>query len=369
MRSSHTDDVQRVAQALTRLELVTPQEFDAALRFAPSACRESGHSLLEYLVRVGLLSRFQAERIREGAARRLVLGPYQLLAPLGRGASGMVYLARDRRTDQPLALKLLPPSRYRDDGRTLKRFLREMAIGAEVDHPHLARCYDSGVIDDVHFIAMEFVPGCTLRQQVLSSGPLSLGRAARVFAEVADALHHIHQRGLVHRDLKPGNVMITPNRHAKILDLGFALIAGEPTPQDRAIIGGRGYVVGTMDFIAPEQVIDATRVDGRADLYSLGCSLYFSLTGQVPFPGGTSQEKLRRHRQQQPPSISTLNPAVPPGFIKLVEQLMAKQPEARPSHADEVRQLLLFWAGHEPELPLDVTRHPRRLREPIDLEG
>ncbi len=368
MQAFLVDDVDRIYGEIARLGLMSGEELSSALSSAPPRCRTSIPLFLAYLVRVGWLSKFQADRIQEGVGKRLVLGPYQLLAPLGRGGSGMVYLARDRRSDGPVALKLLPPSRYRREERQLKRFLREMAMSAKVDHPHIARRYDSGVIDEVYFIALEFVPGCNLRQRVISNGPLSVGQAAQYFSEVADALHHIHQRGLVHRDLKPGNMMVTPNEHAKLLDLGFALVAGETSPEDRSIIGGPGYVVGTMDFVSPEQVVDGTKVDGRADLYSLGCSLYFTLTGLVPFPGGSSKEKVLRHRRHRPEPISKLNPRVPTDFVDLIEQLMAKQPQARPASADLVRQSLLRWAREGAVRPMDVVRQPHRFRDPIDVE-
>jgi serine/threonine protein kinase len=366
MWPTSNSSIREVAQLLLQLHLLTREELDRILAGAPEVCRESDDRFLEHLVRTGWLSRFQATRIREGHGRRLVIGPYQLLAPLGQGGSGLVYLARDRRTDTPVALKILPPNRYRDENRQLVRFFREMAINAKLSHPHLTACYDSGLIRDIYYIALEYIPGPNLRQKVLTDGPLSVSMAAALFVEIADVLHYLHQSGLIHRDLKPGNVIVTPNFHAKLLDLGFALVVGEMVPEDRSILGGRGYVIGTMDFIAPEQVADPTRVDGRADLYALGCSLYFVLTGQVPFPGGTSQDKIRRHRQEKPTPISVLNPQVPPGFAQLVEHLMAKSSQARPATADEVRRQLIPWIGKHVSLPLDVKPTPRQLRVPID---
>jgi eukaryotic-like serine/threonine-protein kinase len=147
------------------------------------------------------------------------------------------------------------------------------------------------------------------------------------------------------------------------------LIEGEELPADKTIVGGQGYVVGTMDFVAPEQVADATGVDGRADLYSMGCSLFYALTGQVPFPGGTSQQKIRRHLNELPPSISDLNPTVPTGFAKLIEQLMAKDPRERPPRAEDARRFLLYWAGDEPELPIDMAVDNSDPHEVFDLQA
>src|SRR5262249_5013779 len=153
-------------------------------------------------------------------------------------------------------------------------------------------------------------------------GPLDPDVAARVFAEAADGLAHAHTRGLVHRDVKPSNVMITPAGHAKVLDLGLALRPGEDG--EAAVIGGKGYVVGTMDYVSPEQTRDAAAVDFRSDLYSLGGTLFFALTGRPPFPGGTSMEKIRRQRKEMAPRVEEYNLNVPEGLADLVDELMAK---------------------------------------------
>jgi eukaryotic-like serine/threonine-protein kinase len=216
---------------------------------------------------------------------------------------------------------------------------------------------------------MEYVPGQTLKRKVVEGGPLPVSRAARTFVQVTSALAYAHGQGLIHRDLKPSNIMITPNAHAKILDLGLALIEGEDLPADKTIVGGVGYVVGTMDFIAPEQVADPTKVDARADLYSLGCSLFYVLTGQVPFPGGTAQQKIKRHLNEWPDRVTDLNPTVPVEFAALIERLLEKRPEDRPASAEEVQRLLLPWFGNDPVLPMDVAVDNSNPREIFDLES
>jgi serine/threonine protein kinase len=361
-------NVNDFVQAIVRTGLLPEDRLYAALKSVPVAARGRPETVADYLVRTGHLSAFQAVKILSGTDRGLVLGPYCILAPVGRGGMGAVYLARDARDQRLVALKVLPPQRYRQEERQLARFRREMEICEKVSHPHITRTFDAGVINNVYFIAMEYVPGMTLKRKVTEAGPLPVSRSARFFGQVADALEHAHLQGLIHRDLKPGNIMVTPNGHAKVLDLGLALIEGEQLPEDRSIVGGRGYVVGTMDFIAPEQVTDPTGVDGRADIYSLGCSLYYVLTGQVPFPGGTSQQKIRRHLNETPALISDLNPTIPVGFAKLVEQLMSKRPEQRPPRADDVRRWMLPWAGGEPDLPMDVAVDNSNPREIFDLE-
>jgi serine/threonine protein kinase len=223
--------------------------------------------------------------------------------------------------------------------------MREIDVGLTLPpHPHLTRTLDAGASAGVHYLAMEYVPGRTVKQLVADAGPLPVGQAARVFADVAAGLHQAHLAGYVHRDLKPANVIVTPNGRAKLLDFGFALVRGEPAPTDPTVLGGPGYAIGTMDFIAPEQSADPMAVGPAADVYSLGCSLYFAVAGCPPFPGGTPQDKIRWQRTAEPPSASQINPVVPIDFALLIERMMAKDPAARPQSAEEVGQLLAGWA-------------------------
>jgi serine/threonine protein kinase len=215
-----------------------------------------------------------------------------------------------------------------------------MDLGRRVDHANVVRTVAAGDVADVHYLALEFVPGKTLRQLVTQNGPLSVGDAARVGADIAAGLAHVHERGLVHRDVKPGNIMVRPDGRAVLLDFGLALAPGEPLPDDPAVAGGRGYVVGTMDFLAPEQAKNAVGVGPAADLYALGCTLYFALSGALPYPAEGAKAKVLRHRDDPIPTI----PTGPPEFAALVKSLMAKKPAGRPASAARVRELLLPWA-------------------------
>jgi serine/threonine protein kinase len=335
---------------------------------APQGARRRSDVLAGWFVSSGILTHYQASKLLQGAERGLVLGPYQLLAPIGRGGMGSVYLARDTRNRRLVALKVLPPHRYKEEERHLTRFRREMDICQKVVHPHLTRTFEAGVLQGVYYIAMEYVPGMTLSRKVQIDGPLPCPRAARIFSQVAAAMEQAHSQGLIHRDLKPSNIMITPNGHAKVLDLGLALIEGEELPADKTIVGGQGYVVGTMDYIAPEQVENPTDVDARADLYSLGCAIYASLAGQPPFPGGTPHQKIKKHLTEWPTPLTELNPTIPIAFAKIVERLMAKRPENRPATCAELQLLLRPWLGDEPDLPMDTAVDNSSPRDVFDLE-
>lgn len=328
--------------SILKLGLLERPELQDTLRTMPISLRDQVKAVAAHLIQEGKLTPFQSRKLLTGATRGLVMGPYHILNPIGRGGMSVVYLARDQRSGERLALKILPPHRARTEKRILERFRREMELCQKVSHRNIVWVHDVGLYDGIYFIAMEYVPGKSLHRVVVDNGPLSVPWAAHFGSEVAQALDHAHHQGLIHRDLKPANILVTPRKHVKVLDLGFALEEGE-TGGDIRVVGGEGYVVGTMDYIAPEQIEDPTKVDARSDLYALGCTLYYVLTGQPPFPGGTSKEKMHRHRHATPDPIQTLNPDVPRDLVAIVEKLMAKEPDARYSTAEEVGAVLSEW--------------------------
>lgn len=338
-------------RSVLRSGLLDRATLQTELRAVPLDQRSDADVLAEHLIKIGKLTRFQAHKLLKGASVGLVLGPFHILAPIAKGGMGTVYLARDTRSDHMIALKVLPPRRAREEERLLARFRREMEMCQRVAHPHLAWTCEVGVCQGVYYIAMEYIPGKSLFRLVADEGPLPVPRAARLFAEVASALDHAHARGLIHRDLKPSNIIVTPNDHAQLLDLGLALMEGEDA--HREIIGGQGYVVGTMDYIAPEQADNAALADARSDLYGLGGTLYYALTGRPPFPGGSALEKIQRHRDEDPEPVPNFNTNVPPAFIGLMRKLMAKNPDKRPASAAAVREELLTWSDKGLVLPLD----------------
>jgi serine/threonine protein kinase len=340
-----------------RSRLLLRDELQASLKGVPRESRDDAQALADHLLRAGKLTRFQASKLLKGVSGGLIFGPFRILTPIGRGGMGTVFLVRDQRSDHLAALKVLPPRLARTEERMVARFRREMDLSRKVSHPHLAWTYDVGEYCGVFYIAMEYIPGHNLSRLVNLEGPMHWKRAARIGAEIATALDHAHGEGVIHRDLKPSNVMITPNDHAKVLDLGLAMTHGEVV-EDAMVVGGQGYIVGSMDYIAPEQTLDAAGVDGRCDLYSLGCTLYYALTGRPPFPGGTSREKIHKHRTAKPTPIAELAPDLPPGLVDLIERLMSKDPAGRPATAAAAAQELRGWATGEVVAPMDPAEVP-----------
>jgi serine/threonine protein kinase len=336
-----------------RSGLLDRGELQAAVVDLPAEQRGDARGLADHLVKKGKLSRFQANKLLKGTAKGFILGHYQIVAPLGKGGMGTVYMARDQGSGRLVALKVLAPERARAEERTLERFKREMELCRRVAHPHIAMTFDVGLIEakEVYYIAMEYIPGRSLYRIVTDEGPMNVPRVAHLGLEVAAGLEHAHKQGLIHRDLKPSNIVVTPHDHAKILDFGLALVAGEKGAAE--IIGGQGYIVGSMDYISPEQTQDASKVDARADVYGLGCTLFFALTGQPPFPGGTSTEKIHKHRNEVPPQLSALRPDVPMDFADIVHRMMAKDPGLRLPTARAVVEALRPWALTQVLQPLD----------------
>lgn len=347
--------------------LLSRDELQTTLRTLPKNRRDEVAAIADHLIQHDKLTRFQKHKLLQGITVGLVLGPFHLLVPIGRGGMGTVYLAKDTRTGQHVALKILPPKVARREERLLARFQREKELSQRIKHPHIAQAVEVGVVQNIHFIAMEYIPGVTLYRLVASRGTLSIARAADLFTEAATALAHAHAQGVIHRDLKPSNIMVTPRDHAKVLDLGLAYTEGEEV-EDIEVVGGKGYIVGSIDYMAPEQTRDPTNIDARADLYALGCCLYFALTGSPPFPEGTVHEKVRAHRHQAPEPIRTRNPQVPEGFAALVHKLLAKSPGERFASANELVAALAPWrSGERPPLDTPADEEFRRaVRDVID---
>jgi serine/threonine protein kinase len=299
------------------------------------------------------------------------LGRYQLLAKLGQGGMGTVYLARDTRLDRCVAVKVLPAESV-DDPDALARFHREAKALAKLSHPGIVQAHDAEEHDGRHFLVMEYVEGTSLGQLLLESGHLSPGVAADYIHQAALALQHAHEKGLVHRDLKPSNLLLTPEKRIKILDLGLARFLQDQVDPGRT---REGTGLGTPDYAAPEQFRDAHNADARADIYSLGCTLYHLLAGRVPFPGSSLSDKYRAHESKEPPLLEGLCPEIPTGLVATVGRMMAKRPAERFQTAQEAADALApYVAGsslsaarfksthtwHGSQLTVTAVQFPRR---------
>jgi serine/threonine protein kinase len=282
------------------------------------------------LIRRGWLSPYQANHLLTGRGQDLLLGSYVLLERLGEGGMGQVFKARNWKLGKVVALKVIRKERL-DSPDAVRRFEREVRAAAALSHPNIVHAYDADQIGGTHLLVMEHVEGGTdLARLVKANGPLSVAQACEYVRQAALGLQHAHERGLVHRDVKPQNLLLgTDAKVVKVLDMGLARL-DHTRPDDRSsTVTQEGAVMGTPDYIAPEQALESHTVDIRADLYSLGCTLYFLLTGRVPFPGGSLTEKLLKHQMHQPRPVEELRPEVPPTVAAVVRKLMAKAPADR----------------------------------------
>ena len=309
----------------------------------PSAAGHDDQALARELVDRGLLTEFQAERVLAGHTQGFLIGPYTILDRIGAGGMGQVYKAMHRHMQRTVALKVLPRSR-RTDPVAQARFLREARASAQLNHPNIVRAYDVGEESGVTYLVMEYVEGIDLLGLIRAHGKLDPCRAATIAWQAALGLEHARRRGIVHRDIKPSNILIDNTGCAKILDMGLARIKRDDTNvADSTRLTRDGVAMGTVDYLSPEQAMDSHSVDTRADIYSLGCTLYHMLTGQVPFPGKTVAGKLMKHQMHEPEPLTKLAPDVPADLGTVVTKMMSKQVGNRYQTPAEVAEALLPW--------------------------
>ncbi len=294
------------------------------------------------LVQAGKLTPYQAAAVYQRKSRGLLIGNYIILDKIGQGGMGMVFKARHRRLGRVGALKILPPSFARDRQAVL-RFRREVEAAGRLKHPNVVVAVDADEDRGVHFLVMEFVEGRDLDRVVRDRGPLPVSQAVDFIIQAARGLEAAHAQGIVHRDMKPGNLMLDSAGTVRVLDLGLARIVDAANPFGQAA-GARltesGMYMGTVDFMAPEQAEDSHSADHRADIYALGCSLYYLLTARTPFDGPTVLKRLMAHLEQPAPSIRSKRPEAPAKLEAAYQKMMAKRPEDRPATMTEVIALL-----------------------------
>jgi formylglycine-generating enzyme required for sulfatase activity/tRNA A-37 threonylcarbamoyl transferase component Bud32 len=314
------------------------------------------HALAQQLIERDWLTPYQVSQLFLGRGQDLVLGSYVLLDRLGEGGMGAVFKARHRRLERLDALKVIR-TEHVANAQAVQRFHQEARAAARLTHPNIVAVYDANESNGIHFLAIEYLEGTDLGRLVKEKGPLPIELACDYIRQAALGLQHAHEKGLVHRDIKPANLFL--NRKSgmlKVLDLGLARLQQRSTNDTGAAgLTHSGAVMGTPNYMAPEQALHPHQVDIRADVYSLGCTLHYLLTGQPPFPGGEMTEKLIKHQLHEPVPVEQLRPDVPPEVAAIVRKLMAKRPEDRYQTPAEVAAILDYLTRREGVCPSAVT--------------
>jgi len=333
---------------------------------------------IDWVVKTERLSFYQLRKVLHGKSAELTVGDYLIIDRLGGGGMGRVYRACDTRTGREVALKIIRQGLLANPV-VRGRYEREVEAAGALRHPNIVAVEDAGEADGRHYLAMEFVDGIDLSVLVRDHFPLEVPEACEYARQAALGLGHAHRAGIVHRDIKPSNIVVSGERHVpqateqavvKILDMGLIRVIWEDEPEPGEEYWGKrgpsltrdGAVVGTPDYMAPEQTRDSRAVDHRADLYSLGCTLYYLLTGRPPFAEGGALEKLSRHRDDAPPPLQALRPDVPTAVAAVVARMMAKDPADRhPSAAAVAADLapLTAYPARSGAVPVHFRRGPR----------
>src|SRR5436305_7855523 len=337
--------VEELIQLIRKSGMVDDQKLTAYLqrreftRGLPDDARE----FADDMVRDAVLTNFQAEQFLLGKWRGFTIGKFKLLERVGVGGMGQVFLCEHMFMRKRLAVKVLPPAKAEQPA-ALGRFYREARAAGGLDHPNIVRTHDIDQDGNLHFIVMEYVDGLSLLDLVRKFGPVEVPRAAHYVRQACEGLQHAFEAGLIHRDIKPGNLMVDRTGTVKVLDMGLARIF-QDTEDMLTLKYDEKSVLGTADYVAPEQTRDSHNVDIRADIYSLGATFYFLLTGKVLFPEGSVPQKLIWHQTRQPKPVRELRREVPAGLAAVVERMIEKDPQARYQTPGEVAEALAPWAA------------------------
>ena len=312
---------------LSKSQILAPEK----LEIVEKQLRRAGDKittdkLVQSLIQANFITKWQSQKILKGRYKGFFLDKYKLLSHLGTGGMSTVYLAEQTLTNQRRAIKVLPRKNIGESSH-LPRFYQEARVIAALNHPNIIRIYDANYENETHYMVMEYVQGSDLHRFVEDNGPLDLELACDCIVQAARGLAHAHDKGLIHRDIKPANLFRTDAGVVKVLDLGLALLKSQ---QEGGL--SKQYdekMMGTTDYLAPEQAINSHEVDHRADIYSLGCTLYFLLTGQAPFSEGTLAQRIALHQSVMPDDVSTLRPDCPESLNRICLKMMAKEPSLR----------------------------------------
>lgn len=299
-------------------------------------------SFSKWLVLEDIITQWQSDNIFAGKYKGFFLGSYKLLRVIGTGGMSSVYLAEHTILERKVAIKVLPKSRVTTDTSYLERFMLEAQAAAALDHPNIVRAYDvDSEGGSIYYLVMEYVDGLDLLNLVKKEGPLNYFLAAEYIRQAAVGLDHAHKAGLIHRDMKPANLLVDSAGVVKVLDLGLARFTDEKRAS--LTVAYDENVLGTADYLAPEQARNSHTVDARADIYGLGCTLYFLLTGHPPFPEGTLPQRIMAHQKKQPKPITDERADAPEILVNICNKMMEKDPTKRQQSALEVADALADW--------------------------
>ncbi len=343
--------VDAFVRLVRKSKLAADGRLDTYLASPAAAGAATPADLAAAMVGDGLLTRFQADQLLAGKYRGFMLGKYRILDRLGAGGMGTVLLCEHAHLRHRVAVKVLPPDKARDPA-AVGRFYREARAAARLDHPNLVRAHDIDRDADHHFLVLEYVDGVSLYEVVRRHGPLSVTLACHYVRQAALGLQHAHEAGLVHRDVKPGNLLLDRQGTVKVADLGLARIRDddeEGGPLTHRYDGNS--LLGSADYFAPEQALDSHSADTRADVYSLGCTFYFLLAGRPPFPQGNVMQKLLCHQMREPAPVRELRPEVPEALAEVLATMMRKRPGDRFQTPAEVAAALAPWTAEPPPPP------------------
>jgi serine/threonine protein kinase len=301
------------------------------------------------MVRDGIMTYFQSEQFLLGKWRGFTIGKYKLLERVGVGGMGQVFLCEHMFMKKRVAIKVLPPAKAEQPA-ALGRFYREARAAGSLEHQNIVRTHDIDQDGNLHFIVMDYVDGPNLLDVVKKYGQMELGRAVSYMRQVAVALDYAFRNKIIHRDIKPGNVLIDRKGVARILDLGLARFINDHSDQLTLKYDDK-IVLGTADYVAPEQVANSHSVDIRADIYAMGATFYFLLAGHPPFPTGTVSQKLLWHRTKEPTAIRSIRPEIPDGIAAIIAKMMAKDPRGRYQTPAQIVAELEPWVPATVALP------------------
>ena len=316
---------------LERSRLISREEIDNIIYRLQLAEVTSPRKVAGKLVEAGELTKSQARKLLSGRTHGLKIDEYRVLYPLGAGGMGYVFAAQSDKDESLVAIKVLADGNRGNTG-MLTRLQLEAEAGVRLAHPNILRTFGLHISEDyygqLHYVVMELVKGVTLRELVALHRPLDIGQVCDIIRQTATGLQHAHEKGLIHRDVKPENLLIRDTGTAKILDFGLAMLDEEDEEFSMAMIVGQDRV-GTADFVAPEQAINSYEVDKLADVYSLGCTMYFALAARVPFPDPSIPKKLRGHCREKPTALEEIRPEVPERLAAICRRMMAKHAKNR----------------------------------------